>query len=1084
MKRIFASILSFCIVFPLLATPDIRICQFNSDSPDDFCIVCVDPIDPGTQIYFTDRNWNYSTKGFEQSNEGVLLWEAKSLVSSGTVVYISTNSSAHLGTVSVIEAGFNLANTSDVLWAYTIESDTIHPITAISLSSTFPDTTFTTSGLSASAIGAMTCDNGKYIGERELTPSLWTNLYANENWQVVRGTGSQYISPDTTPFRPFHPQIMPTADTLNLLARFPQGWISDTIKYVFNDTCLRTDKHHKYSTVLYPIYSADNIFLHLDTWGFSMTTQNNYGIILSGNKYFYESIGQASWNGYYIRISGSSGINNISLIRHNSNVNTETISFGAIDMSKAADGIDFSFTYFSDGTIGYEIQYSSDSVTSIASGRTDVIPTENQYFGIYTNLNTSTSSNISISRLEMRTSKNRYLLQSQEDFDKPESWQPARLFPLRSDRLYIDGFDSVVINKTMQVQSLSLINSKLFLVNDVTSEDVELDIFSSLSVDSLSLLQLTNSLSSTYSCSINIKEHAYAQIFGIIEYNGKGVIPNHKMTVCDNQPISFENGSRIIIQRQNGNPFKTYGSSYAAVFVRGSIFEQYDGESPFSNTDSIPLALFLEGSIYRYFGGGLSLTDGRYADLELSVDGQTNILMGGYGSGNIGRLRILKGRYTFGMQANILPVNIKVSESLYIAEGCQVDFSPTDSSAFSTFQITGGSVTGKGKLIVGANAKLILTNAMTDWKLNADILGNLQFGDSSIVSVDSSRIFVSGEIVNAGMNSYFAMPEDVNDTSSYLVRPVNGTSASILFPVGTLSGGFMPMTISRNSGDDANFSVRNFNGLYENGLYGSSILDADKLDNTWEITPDAQAIVDVDIAWPESSEREGFNRHKSQMIINHHRVGDEEWKLIERSQYSESDGLFHVKSLAISDFSTVSASGTSDPLAIYYRDFTASIKDGVIKAEWIQTIPADSACIYTSIDALHFSRAKTVSVERNGSVDFSIMQVSAPVIYLKMEQYKQGKLVETSEVLAVGQDRQNNKSLSLAVFGNILVVEKDYSETVNLKLYTSGGILAEESLLPAGEDLIYYQLQERCHQCIMYAESGSDHAVIILPNQD
>lgn len=539
----------------------------------------------------------------------------------------------------------------------------------------------------------------------------------------------------------------------------------------------------------------------------------------------------------------------------------------------------------------------------------------------------------------------------------------------------------------------------------------------------------------------------------------------------------------MVVLRLDGCPFERNGNYPAVVFRSGAVFEEYDGESPLVNSGGVPQSYFQTGSIYRYFGGGITWNNANYSILELCAQGTTKINMGGYGSCTIDHLNIVRGKYVFGLQGSNKPVNITITDSLTIADGCLLSISPDSVLAFSSIRIAASKLSGKGALIVGQYAALETSNPLISWKLRTSIAGTLRFGDKSIIDLDSVTMNVSGTIVNADQTSFIATPSDVENTSAYLVRPVNGVDASVLFPVGTLEYGYSPMTISHNTGANANFSVRSFVGVYENGLYGNPLHDARFLNNTWEITPDAAASVDVEIAWQKTAEGGAFDRNVSKMMINHHRPSSDVWIPTGKSQFNENE-LFSVKSLAVTDFSTVTALGESAPLAIYFNNFEAVRSQSSIQLSWIQAIPTDSVQIFVSTDMQNFVNVQTEYSGYMGRIFSRIPYAAQQLVYLKMEQYQNGQIVETSEIIAVHASGGGDNELEVTIVGSVAVIEKAEAEPVLITLISPSGAMISSSQISDSGSRVLYQLPSRCHPCIVHAENGSSQASAIRLNPE
>ncbi|MEM9900975.1 MAG: ExeM/NucH family extracellular endonuclease [Pseudomonadota bacterium] len=180
---------------------DIGFTEYNADGIDRFAFVALVEIPAGEVILFTDNGWLSDDTGF-RANEGVITWTAPtSGVTAGTVVAITTDPSATVGTVA--EAGsLNFSASGDQIIAYQEVGSTITPIAALNndgagvfqSDATSSNTSALPVGLmiGESAVAVNEIDNiaysGPTTGERAL---LQAALFNSANWTTGSNTANQ-----------------------------------------------------------------------------------------------------------------------------------------------------------------------------------------------------------------------------------------------------------------------------------------------------------------------------------------------------------------------------------------------------------------------------------------------------------------------------------------------------------------------------------------------------------------------------------------------------------------------------------------------------------------------------------------------------------------------------------------------------------------------------------------------------------------------------------------------------------------------------------------------------------------------------
>ncbi|MEL6864911.1 MAG: Calx-beta domain-containing protein, partial [Bacteroidota bacterium] len=187
---------------------DIVVIGWNSDGGDDILFVTTTTISAGTEIYFTDNEWDDVLQAFN-SGEGYITYTAPvgGLVA-GEVVEIltpgTTGISATQGTAARTGGSFSLTGTGEALYAFT-GSDVNTPSEIYFATNnaggwgTNEEPTGAIAPNLTSVSLASGIDNAEYVGTRSVT-SVTTEAPIVGNWTTTNGSGDQSITFDLTDF--------------------------------------------------------------------------------------------------------------------------------------------------------------------------------------------------------------------------------------------------------------------------------------------------------------------------------------------------------------------------------------------------------------------------------------------------------------------------------------------------------------------------------------------------------------------------------------------------------------------------------------------------------------------------------------------------------------------------------------------------------------------------------------------------------------------------------------------------------------------------------------------------------------------
>jgi hypothetical protein len=119
-----------------------------------------------------------------------------------------------------------------------------------------------------------------------------------------------------------------------------------------------------------------------------------------------------------------------------------------------------------------------------------------------------------------------------------------------------------------------------------------------------------------------------------------------------------------------------------------------------------------------------------------------------------------------------------------------------------------------------------------------------------------------------------------------------------------------------------------------------------------------------------------------------------------------------------------------------------------------------------------------------GRIVSRIPYAAQQLVYLKMEQYQNGQIVETSEIIAVHASGGGDNELEVTIVGSVAVIEKAEAEPVLITLISPSGAMISSSQISDSGSRVLYQLPSRCHPCIVHAENGSSQASAIRLNPE
>lgn len=190
---------------------DIAFIAANVDGSDDFAFVTMVDIPAGTNIYFTDNEWNGTA--FTDLNEGELTWtNGEVTLSAGSVVVFTDPLNSSTGSVNIgsfTGSGWNLGSSDEWFYALLSEPATTYVATPVFLAAMASDAgtgwltgTGLTEGTNAFDFND-DADGYKYTGVRDgkASFSAYLPLIMNSsNWQIELSNGENILPISPTSF--------------------------------------------------------------------------------------------------------------------------------------------------------------------------------------------------------------------------------------------------------------------------------------------------------------------------------------------------------------------------------------------------------------------------------------------------------------------------------------------------------------------------------------------------------------------------------------------------------------------------------------------------------------------------------------------------------------------------------------------------------------------------------------------------------------------------------------------------------------------------------------------------------------------
>jgi len=410
-------------------------------------------------------------------------------------------------------------------------------------------------------------------------------------------------------------------------------------------------------------------------------------------------------------------------------------------------------------------------------------------------------------------------------------------------------------------------------------------------------------------------------------------------------------GSTGLVQGSNSTV------TYAAASAQGVAPASYvnlttsGGAKTFSGTTNISGTFIPSGSSHTTTGSTIGFNGA--ADQTIPAFGFNNLTTTGGNNKSLagtvtvaGNLALTNGLLTLG--SNQLQLNGTVTGAGQLATVCGSDL-----------QIGGAGNTGTLTFAAGANTlgRLAMAkSAAGDVTLGSDLnicttlsltLGKVVLGSRNLTVLPSAT--ASG----GNATAYIVTADQVSPTTAgFYIQQVPQNGGARTFPVGNAT--YTPAVLT-NVGTTANFRVRAFSNVYENGIAGALIQNNEaSVKKTWEIAPTTGAPgpnVAITLQWTAAEEGTFFTTARSSnpsitYLGKNTGIGSSAWvpQVVSARNYSGSP--YSITTPSITSFSKFAIGSESNPLPVSMGDLFAKATPVGNRLSWTTYSEVDAKGFY------------------------------------------------------------------------------------------------------------------------------------------
>jgi hypothetical protein len=378
-----------------------------------------------------------------------------------------------------------------------------------------------------------------------------------------------------------------------------------------------------------------------------------------------------------------------------------------------------------------------------------------------------------------------------------------------------------------------------------------------------------------------------------------------------------------------------------------------------------------------------------------------NILVGGSATLTNGSLAI---------GANTLDLGGTIAGSGTLTGNCSSVLTISGPGSTGTLNFTAGSrILGNLNLSKSAAGNVLLGTDL-------DICTNLNLGTGKVVIGAHDLTLLTGATTTAGNpNSYVQTLDQMSPSGAgFFIQEVPNSSGELVFPVGTVES-YTPAYLD-NIGFGRNFRVRVFNGVFEHGITGAPVLNADfSVLKTWEIEPfGAGGTPDVNIKLQWNTGDEGihfpYHRQSEKIYIGKNvGIGSSIWDKMLTDEKNLAASPYTISTARVTSFSKFAVGSDEAPLPIRMGPLSVATAGKTRKLSWTTYSEANSIAfeILRSTDGNQFQTIGSVKAagQSTDQREYSFTDAELlPVAFYKIRFVGEGEELFSNTVRVVGTE--------------------------------------------------------------------------------
>lgn len=331
-----------------------------------------------------------------------------------------------------------------------------------------------------------------------------------------------------------------------------------------------------------------------------------------------------------------------------------------------------------------------------------------------------------------------------------------------------------------------------------------------------------------------------------------------------------------------------------------------------------------------------------------------------------------------------------------------------------TVSNNGGSISGLGTLsmggttvgqAIGGSSRLSVSNldvnnpfgfAIND--IDVAVTGNLQFRNG-IINLNNNELSLN--TYSGAASNRFIRTANSNTATGFVAR--NLALESFTFPVGNTN--YTPVTINNTASSTFGiFRVRCFDNVLTNGLTGTTVASAGRLNKTWDIRTNISSGLNATTTfqWNTADEGAGFTRNSCQIIKNENAGAG--WAAANNLTIASGSNPYNLSAAGITSFSTFTVASDNAILPVTWVNFAGRVVEQKVVLNWETANEVNNKGFYVqkSEDGSNFKKIGFVAATNNATAKYSFNDdYTGKLTYYRLQQEDKNGKTSYSKIVVI-----------------------------------------------------------------------------------